>query len=168
MRWEKGLTMRENADDSPPRRRRRSIRLKRYDYSEPGAYFVTICTHGWQCLLGSVTDDQVILTRFGEIVRTVWCDLPAHVPNIELDAFVVMPNHFHGILLINGSLAGIQGRSHIHGDDPSVGAIHELPLPNAIRNVPLSPQENSDWVRSRRRMLLPRIIGRFKIWFPRK
>ncbi|MCR4415655.1 MAG: hypothetical protein NUV77_24855, partial [Thermoguttaceae bacterium] len=120
--------MRENADDSR-RGRRRSIRLKRHDYGEPGANFVTICTRKWQCILGSVTNDQVVLSRFGQIVQTVWCELPAHFPNVELDAFVVMPNHFHGILLINGSVAAIEDRGHVHGDDPSVGAIHELPLP---------------------------------------
>jgi len=154
--------MQRHGDDSRPRRRR-SIRLKRYDYSEPGAYFVTICTHGWRCILGSVTGDQVNLSPFGQIVQTVWCDLPTQYPNVELDAFVVMPNHFHGILLISGSVAAIQDCGRDHANDPSVGAIHELPLPIATHNVPLPRHENCDWVTSRRRMLLPRLIGRFKM-----
>jgi len=82
------------------RRGRRSIRLRDFDYSQPGAYFVTICTKDRAPLLGSVDDWQMRLNEFGYIVRECWCDLPNHYRYVQLDEFVVMPNHIHGILII--------------------------------------------------------------------
>ena len=84
----------------PERHHRRSIRLKGYDYTRPGAYFVTICTHDRKCLFGHVVDGQMRLNAFGKIVEWTWHDLPNHVDHIVLDAFVVMPNHVHGIIII--------------------------------------------------------------------
>jgi REP element-mobilizing transposase RayT len=79
---------------------RRSIRLKGYDYSQPGAYFVTICTQDRECLFGEVVDGAIRLNKAGEIVWQTWHDLPDHIVNIVLDTFVVMPNHVHGIIII--------------------------------------------------------------------
>jgi REP element-mobilizing transposase RayT len=79
---------------------RRSIRLKDYDYSQPGAYFVTVCTHNRECLFGTVTDGNMIPSKTGDIVAFCWHDLPAHYPHITIDAFVVMPNHIHGIIIL--------------------------------------------------------------------
>ncbi len=84
----------------PRRHRRRSIRLKGYDYTQPGAYFVTMVTHHRRPLFGEVVDGEMRLNMFGEIVEWTWRDLPNHVANIVLDAFVVMPNHVHGIVII--------------------------------------------------------------------
>lgn len=81
--------------------RRQSIRLKDYDYSASGAYFVTICTYERACLLGDVIEEQVHFSEFGRIVSDVWNRLPEHYGNLELDAFVVMPNHVHGIMLLD-------------------------------------------------------------------
>jgi REP element-mobilizing transposase RayT len=80
--------------------RRRSIRLKGYDYSLPGMYFVTICTAGREILFGDVRNGQVQNNDAGCIVQTVWDELPDHYPGLEIDAFVVMPNHVHGILIL--------------------------------------------------------------------
>jgi REP element-mobilizing transposase RayT len=82
---------------------RRSIRLKDYDYSQAGLYFVTICTQGRHCLFGDIEDDTVKLTAAGEMARTVWEEIPFHYPGVELDEFVIMPNHFHGIVIIVGA-----------------------------------------------------------------
>lgn len=79
---------------------RRSIRLKGYDYSQPGAYFITIVTQDRACLFGAVMDGEMRLNEWGEIVMRTWRYLPNHVPNIQLDAFVIMPNHVHGIIII--------------------------------------------------------------------
>jgi len=79
---------------------RRSIRLKEYDYSTPGAYFITICAHNRACLFGDIKDGVMVLNEYGGIVRFTWDDLPNHIRNIELDKFIVMPNHFHGIINI--------------------------------------------------------------------
>ena len=79
---------------------RRSIRLKGYDYSQAGAYFVTICTQNRECLFGDVVNGEMVLNEFGELVFATWADLPNHNFGIELDAFIAMPNHVHGIINI--------------------------------------------------------------------
>jgi hypothetical protein len=84
----------------PSRHHRRSIRLRGYDYSQAGAYFVTICAQGRECLFGEVVDGEMRLNALGEIVHWTWGDLPNHVARIVLDEFVVMPNHIHGIIMI--------------------------------------------------------------------
>ena len=81
---------------------RKSPRLKDYDYAQNGAYFVTICTQNRVNLCGQIAEDGVMqLNKYGESVWKCWNDLPNHYENIELDVFVVMPNHIHGIILIN-------------------------------------------------------------------
>ena len=85
---------------NPEKHHRRSVRLKEYDYSRAGAYFVTICTHNREYLFGNVVNDETVLSRHGEIVKNVWCNLTNHYLNIKLDAFVVMPNHIHGIIIL--------------------------------------------------------------------
>ncbi len=81
---------------------RRSIRLTHYDYSLPGAYFVTICAFRKRCVFGTVVGDQMRENDCGRIVREQWLDTVRIRPQIELDAFTVMPNHLHGVLWILG------------------------------------------------------------------
>ena len=88
---------------------RRSIRLKGYDYSKPGAYFITICTHQRKRLFGEVVDGQMQLNNLGNIARSHWCRLEKHHAHIRLDEFVVMPDHFHGIVIIKN--LGIDAKS---------------------------------------------------------
>jgi REP element-mobilizing transposase RayT len=84
----------------PRKHHRRSIRLRDYDYSRPGAYYVTICAYRRKCLFGEVVKGEMMLNPFGEIVDAYWNAIPGHFPNVELDFFIVMPNHMHGILVI--------------------------------------------------------------------
>jgi len=86
-------------DDSDCRHRR-SIRLRGYDYTQAGAYFVTICTQDRACLFGEIIDGQMRLNDRGAMVHQEWINLPHRFPNIDLDAFIVMPNHIHGIIVI--------------------------------------------------------------------
>lgn len=79
---------------------RRSIRLKGYDYSRPGAYYVTICTYRQACALGRVVDGEMVFNDAGRIVQECWDDLPNHYSHVRLDAFVIMPNHVHGIIVL--------------------------------------------------------------------
>ena len=79
---------------------RRSIRLKEYDYSLPGAYFVTVCTHNREYLFGNIVNDEMVLSEYGKIVEDVWYNLTGHYQNIKLDKFIVMPNHIHGIIVL--------------------------------------------------------------------
>lgn len=85
---------------NPNRHHRRSIRLKHHDYTSAGFYFITICTHQRRCLLGNVMEGAVQLSEFGEIVAACWQAIPQHFSQIQLDRFVVMPNHLHGILVV--------------------------------------------------------------------
>jgi REP element-mobilizing transposase RayT len=80
--------------------RRRSIRLKGYDYSQAGAYFITVCTQGRACLFGDVVGEEMRLNDAGRVVQAIWDALPGHFPFVELDEFVVMPNHVHGVVWI--------------------------------------------------------------------
>ncbi|MCX8048287.1 MAG: transposase [Methylohalobius sp.] len=86
--------------DRPDRPNRRSIRLKGYDYSQAGAYFITICTRDRVCLFGEIVAGEMRLNDMGRIVETVWKEIPASYPGAAIDAFVVMPNHIHGIILV--------------------------------------------------------------------
>ncbi|MBI5962671.1 MAG: transposase [Chloroflexi bacterium] len=84
----------------PKQHHRRSIRLKGYDYAQAGAYYVTIVTWHRECLFGEVVDGEMILSPYGEIVQKWWNEIQNHFPIVETDAFVVMPNHVYGIIVI--------------------------------------------------------------------
>ena len=84
----------------PDKHHRRSIRLKGYDYAGPGAYFVTICTQDRACFFGAVADGEMQLNNSGQIAKAAWDELPARFPSVRLDAFIVMPNHVHGIIMV--------------------------------------------------------------------
>ena len=78
--------------------RRRSIRLKDYDYSQSGLYFITICTANNRCLFCNAPADTLNHSHVGNIARDCWLEIPIHFKNVKLDEFVVMPNHIHGII----------------------------------------------------------------------
>ncbi len=80
---------------------RRSIRLGEYNYAQPGAYFVTVCAEGRHPLFGSVENGEIILNTHGRIVHECWLRISELRPGVELDEFVVMPNHMHGILMFH-------------------------------------------------------------------
>ena len=84
----------------PQKHHRRSIRLKGYDYSQSGAYFVTIVTYHRDPLFGGIIDGEMILNNLGKIADECWRAIPEHFPFVELGTFVIMPNHVHGIIVI--------------------------------------------------------------------
>ncbi|MCI0708340.1 MAG: hypothetical protein L0Y80_12750 [Ignavibacteriae bacterium] len=86
---------------------RRSIRLKEYDYSQEGAYFITICTYERECVFGNIVEEKMNLSSIGKIADECWVKIPEHFPNVQLDEHVVMPNHIHGILCITDRV-GVQ------------------------------------------------------------
>jgi putative transposase len=120
-------------------RRPNSLRLQGYDYGQAGVYFVTIVVKDRKHMFGEIVDETMMLNGAGDIVQNVWDDLPKHYINIELDEFIIMPNHVHGIIVI---------RQNTPITNHTVGEVHEPPL----RQTALQ----------RRRMLLPKIMGRFK------
>jgi putative transposase len=81
-------------------KKRRPLRLKEYSYSQPGAYFVTVCTKNKQCIFGKIYNEEMKLSDKGEIVKKEWLKTAVIRPYVRLDQFVVMPNHFHAILWI--------------------------------------------------------------------
>ena len=88
---------------------RRSIRLRGHDYSEPGAYFVTIRISGRECLLGQVVDGVMYPSAAGQMVQTVWDEIPGRYPGVDVDVFVVMPDHVHGIIVLHAVGANLGG-----------------------------------------------------------
>jgi REP element-mobilizing transposase RayT len=130
-----------------PLHSRKSIRLKGYDYSQTGAYFVTICAHNREILFGMVGNDKSQLNKFGQIVETEWLITAQIRENIELDEYAIMPNHFHGILLITDNGMGTALRAHtieqfgkpVSGSLPTI--IHSFKSTvtkqiNQLRNTP--------------------------------
>ncbi len=108
---------------------RRCIRLKGYDYTQAGAYFVTILVRYREHLLGGVLVGAVQLSKSGEIVDECWREIPEHFSDVECDAYAIMPNHIHGVLVVRG-----------------VGARHASPLqrhPLRVSNWPTGPKPSS-------------------------
>ena len=83
-----------------PEPNRRSIRLPGYDYSQAGAYFVAIYVKDRECLFGDIVNRELVLNNAGQMVETVWNELPKFYPRVSTDAFQIMPNHIHGIIVI--------------------------------------------------------------------
>ena len=102
----------EDVKNLNDQRRRRSIRLQNYDCSKSGAYYITVCTRNRELLFGDVVRGQMQINEVGRIVETVWLSLLQFYAGIELDGFIIMPNHVHAIVIIRSG----------------VGAIHESPL----------------------------------------
>jgi putative transposase len=92
----------------PEKHHWRSIRLKGYDYAQEAVYFVTVCTQNRACLFGAVADGEMQLNNAGKIAKTAWDDMPARIPSVRLDAFIVMPNHVHGIIMVGAQFIAPQ------------------------------------------------------------
>jgi putative transposase len=85
--------------------KRKPSRLRDYNYSQDGYYFITVCTIGRKEFFGDIREAEMELNRYGEIVNQCWYDLPRHYPNCSLDSFLIMPNHVHGIIVIDNETA---------------------------------------------------------------
>jgi len=109
----------------PKKHHRCSIRLPEYDYAQPGAYYVTIVAWHRECLFGEVVNGEMELAKFGLVAKQQWEKLPKRFPNIELGAFVIMPNHMHGIIVITDG-RGTAGIRNDHDVESSRRALtHE-------------------------------------------
>jgi len=115
-----------------------TLRHPAADYSDPGAYFVTLCTQNREPLFGEVNAGKLQGNDFSRIVWELWLSLPERFPQISIDAAIVMPDHFHGIIVIHENPHTVEAES--------VGVIHELPLRQ-----------------KRRLMTIPLIIGYLKM-----
>jgi REP element-mobilizing transposase RayT len=86
---------------NPDIHHRQSIRFRDFDYSSNGAYFVTICAQGRECLFGNICDGEMELNEVRRMVESIWQAVPHRYTNVVLDEFMIMPNHFHGIIILN-------------------------------------------------------------------
>ena len=129
---------------NPEKHNRRSIRLKGYNYIQEGAYYFTICCYQRRCLLGEIEDGIMHLNLFGATVKAVWENLPRHFPLMELDAFVVMPNHVHGIIFITDS-PGICNPNRNNNPTPNFnsGCRGEAFVPGCNNTPPKSSSTNA-------------------------
>lgn len=132
--------------------RRRSIRLPGYDYTQPGAYFVTISLQGREALLGEIHAGEMHLNEFGKIVQRAWLDLPIHYAQVELGTFCIMPDHVHGIIILRD------------GDDIIVGAgLRPAPTTTAPAPTPTAPTPTAT-----RQYPLSEIVRAFKSFSARR
>ncbi len=120
----------DRANYHPLRRNRRSIRLPGYDYSRSGAYFLTICTRNRECVLGDIVDGRMVLNEDGNIVQNEWMKSGDIRNEIQLDEWVVMPNHVHAIVVIRGG----DRRRCCTGDRP-VAPATSGPRPKSIGSL---------------------------------
>ena len=130
---------------NPDIHHRRSIRLKGYDYSQAGLYFITICTQNQSCLFGEIKNGEMVLNDAGKMVEHQWQELICRFDNIKLHEFIVLPNHFHGIVeLVGVPLVGTQNVGQPQMGQPQgiaptvgnvVGAFKSLSTNEYIRNV---------------------------------
>jgi len=127
--------------NDPRKHHRRSIRLQGYDYTRAGAYFITICTKGRECLFGEIVAGEMILNELGRIVQEEWEKTPAIRREMELDAFVVMPDHIHGIVIIRESPVEDDGAGNGMGIGMGngVGAYGHTPLHTPPHTQPHTP-----------------------------
>jgi REP element-mobilizing transposase RayT len=116
---------------------RRSIRLKDYDYSQSGLYFITICTRDRECLFGDIDNNGIMLSKEGLIAEKYWNAIPAHFPNTILREHIIMPNHIHGIIEITDMPNDMENKDieveNIRTEN--VGAKHFSPLQQISRKT---------------------------------
>ena len=123
---------------------RKYLRLKVYDYSQIGAYFVTVCARNHELVFGKIVEDEMRLNDAGRIVQNCWNALLFRFPGIELDAFMIMPNHVHGIIMIVGAGQALSPNSPTLGD-----IIRVFKSTSAINlNLMLSMSGQSIWQRN--------------------
>ena len=126
---------------------RRSIRLKGYDYSQSGLYFLTICVQHKACLFGEITDGELFLNDAGRIVESCWLEIPQHYPDVVLHEYVVMPNHIHGIIEITYNENDVLPTVEIPNTQ-SVGAKNLSPFENNVQTLTMTDDFSQNSMRS--------------------
>ena len=134
---------------------RRSVRLNHYDYSQPGAYFITICTHNRRCMLGNINSEMAELFSTGNVAKKFWLEIPTHFQNVELDQFVIMPNHIHGVIKIYDHkpvgvqyIEPLQENKYQHIIPKSIGSIIRSYKSAVTRWCSKNNHQNFQWQRN--------------------
>jgi len=137
---------------NPDIHHRRSIRLKGYDYTQAGAYFITMCVKDRACLFGQIENSVMNINEFGDMVIDVWQWLPEQYPYVSICEFIIMPNHFHCILIIDDACRG-----------GSRTALTRTALTQTVRDIPNNTHEGgSRTAPTDKRKSVGRLIGVFK------
>jgi len=117
---------------NPDIHHRRSVRLRSFDYSSAGAYFVTVCVQNRECLFGTIKDGQAELNDAGKMIRETWLQMPLRYPGTNVDVHVTMPNHFHGVIILNVGAppcgcpsVGFSNKGHPQGGAPTLSLSKE-------------------------------------------
>ena len=141
--------------NNPDKHHRQAIRLRAYDYSAIGSYFVTICTQERECYLGNIDSGEMILSLSGKIARDCISGIPVHFKNVLLDEFVIMPNHIHAIITITGR-TGLIARAGLMNQTPTTHG--QCQKQKTIHHTPAT-----DWISMKNpAQTLGRIIRHFK------
>lgn len=125
--------------DNSKKHKRKSIRLSEYDYSFPNWYYITICTHERRNLFGKINNGKMILNKFGNVVEEEWMQTKEIRKNVDLDYYVIMPNHLHGIIIIEQSIdVGATWRVAPKEEDGAIQRIaptKQTLIPNSLGSI---------------------------------
>jgi putative transposase len=121
-----------------------STRLQTWDYSKNGAYFITICTQNREHFFGNIQNGMMQLSEIGKLAERYWLEIPEHFPFVELGNFVVMPNHFHGILIINNIPNAVETRFIASNNCHENNEINEYNENNETRLIASNNDENDE------------------------
>lgn len=127
------------------KKRRKLYRLKNHDYSSPGIYFVTLCTKTKGNIFGNIDNGKMILNEYGKIANRYWLEIPKHYENVDIDAYMVMPDHIHGLIVIYEPAASSVRAEHCSAltDDAATGnsvndmSDNNINKSNSLRNYGL-------------------------------
>jgi REP element-mobilizing transposase RayT len=155
---------------NPDIHHRRSIRLKGYDYSRAGMYFVTICAQDRKCFFGSISGEKMSLNKAGRLIQEIWDAIPEHYSGVTVDEFVVMPNHVHGIIVISPmdikqSLEIREPQGNGIGQPQGVAPTIYLSLPDVVhRFKTLTTKQYADGVRQHEWPQVPGKLRQRNYW----
>jgi putative transposase len=148
---------------------RRSIRMPGYDYGSAGDYFVTICVENRECLFGDIAEGKMVLNDAGRMIQTVWEELPEFYPGVGIDAFQIMPNHVHGIIILVGATPrGCPDPTGPRGCQNEKGPHARPDQTGQPRDVVGQPQGVAPTGDTTGGMSLPDVVHRFKTLTSRK
>jgi putative transposase len=137
---------------NPEKHHRRSIRLQEFDYKQAGAYFVTICTQNRECFFGVAADGEIQLNDAGRLVQASWRELASRFADVSLDAFVVMPNHIHGIVVLGAQIiaspAAQDKNQGVMNHAPTLGEIVRAYKASSTRRIRSTANANFAWQRN--------------------
>ena len=133
------MTRGQNQKYDPTKHQRKFLRLREYDYSQAGAYFITIITYQRACLFGEIVDGAMELNEYSHIADECWRAISDHFPHVELGGHVVMPNHIHGIGVIHKPVVGATHASPLRDQSKARGHILDHWGPLLDRSNPRSP-----------------------------